>query len=108
VSVFPDEWLADVVVLRGGGRDPRGNPQPETQHPISGVLVGWRATSDPVDRSDQTADYAVLYDQTGNFQWKGTDRVRIPNDFPGPRGVWQVDGQPKPWPLGWEIPLRRA
>lgn len=105
---FPEDWATDAVVLRGGGRDPRGNPKPETRLPVSDLLVGWRATSDPVDRSEQTSDYAVAYDTAGEIDWKADDRVIIPDTFSGPRGTWQIDGQPKRWPLGWELPLRRA
>jgi hypothetical protein len=95
-------------VLRGGGRDSRGNPKPETVLHSGRVLIGWRSTAEPVDRSEVTSDQAVLYDMGRDFEWHGDDRVKIPNDYPGPRGTWQVDGQPKPWPLGWEVPLRRA
>lgn len=109
MSDFPAEWQLTVVILRGGQRDPRGNPQPERKIPREAVLVGWRATSDPLDRSDQTSDYAVLYDQGGDgFRYVDSDRVEIPVNEIGPNGTWQVDGQPKAWPDGWEVPLRRA
>lgn len=105
---MPPEWQVDVEVRRGGGRDARGRPQPETVLQRTGVLVGWRSTADPVDRSDVTSDHAVLYDVGGGFTWHDGDRVVIPGDYAGPRGTWQVDGKPKAWPLGWEVPLRRA
>ena len=108
MSVLPAEWLVDVVVLRGGGRDPRGNPRPEQRIELAGVAVGWRSTADPVDRDDVTSDFAVLYDETGELDWLESDRVELPADNRGPRGVWQVDGRPKAWPVGWEVPLRRA
>jgi hypothetical protein len=107
VSGFPAGWQTPVTLLRGGGRDREGNPKAEERSDTPPVLVGWRSTSDPVDRSEATEDYAVLYDDSFEIAWTPTDRVEIP-DGPWPSGTWQVDGRPKPWPLGWEVPLRRA
>lgn len=108
MSALPGEWLTSVVQRRGGGRDSRGNPKTETERSVGPVAVGWRTSSDPVDRAELTTDSAVLYDQSGTTDWEGSDRVVIPADYPGPTGTWQVEGQPKRWPLGYECALRRA
>jgi hypothetical protein len=97
-----------VTQRRGGGRDSRGRPKPETPREVGPVLIGWRSSTDPTDRSQLTDDLAVLYDQSGSCDWLGDDRVEIPTDYPGPHGTWQVEGQPKQWPAGWEVALRRA
>lgn len=105
---FPADWTTTVTVKRGGGKDRKGNPQPETELKAGPVLVGWRATADPVDRADLTTDLAVLYDETGTTVYERSDRVVIPDTHAGPTGTWQVDGTPKNWPMGWEVPLRKA
>ena len=104
VSQFPAFWRVDVVVVRGGGRDDRGDPLPVTELPVAGCLVGPRATSEPVDRADLVDAGAVLYrDPQPSFTFLSTDRIRTPD------GVeWQVDGDPKVWPKGVEVPLRRG
>lgn len=104
VSQFPAFWRVDVVVVRGGGRDDRGDPLPVTELPVAGCLVGPRATSEPIDRADLVDAGAVLYrDPQPSFVFLSTDRVRTPD------GVeWQVDGDPKVWPMGVEVPLRRG
>lgn len=106
--LYPPEWQTMVTVKRGGARDRKGVAQPETSIAAGPVLVGWRATDDPVDRADLTADTAVLYDRTGTTAYQPSDRIVIPDDFPGPTGTWQVDGTPKRWPSGYEVPLRKA
>lgn len=107
-STFPDGWKTSVTVKRGGAKDRKGVAQPETQFSAGPVLVGWRATADPVDRADLTTDTAVLYDMTGTVTYEPSDRVVIPDDYPGPTGTWQVDGTPKRWPFGYEVPLRKV
>lgn len=108
MSLLPGEWLTEVEQRRGGGRDARGHPKPETHRKVGPVAIGWRSTQDPVDRSDLTSDVAVLLDESGTTDWKPDDRIVIPTDYPGPHGTWQVEGQPKQWPVGWECALRRA
>lgn len=103
-----DGWTTPVTVHRGGGRDARGNPKPETLIPVPFLLIGWRSTSDPIDRGEVTSDFAIAYDEADQLDWNGADRIEIQADYAGPVGMWQVDGQPKRWPLGWEIPLRKA
>ena len=108
VAHFPAEWLCDVVVLRGGGRDSRGNPAPVTEVPVTDCLVGARATMDPLSRGDLTTADAVLYRDLGDgVTFLPTDRVRVPEGTWLSAGVWAVDGEPKAWPLGWEVPLRK-
>jgi len=103
VSRFPPSWRTDVVVLRGGGRDAKGNPLPVKEIPVKDCIVGVRATSDPVDRSDVTSSTAVLYRDPG-FTFLPADRIRVPA---GKRmaGTWSVDGRPGEWPYGWELGL---
>lgn len=104
VSRFPAFWRVDVTVIRGGGRDDRGDPLPVVELPVAGCLVGPRSTSEPVDRADLVDASAVLYrDPQPSFVFLSTDRVRTPD------GVeWMVDGDPKVWPMGVEVPLRRG
>jgi hypothetical protein len=104
--MYPRSWRTDVIVLRGGGRDAKGNPQPTQEIPVKDCIVGARATAEPVDRSDGFDSKAVLYRDPG-FSFLSTDRVRIPK---GARmaGEWSVDGRPGEWPLGVEVGLVRA
>src|SRR5690625_7796417 len=46
VKSFPKDWLTDVIVLRGGGHDPRGNPLPTEEIPLADCLIVPRATSE--------------------------------------------------------------
>ena len=108
VSRFPRKWRVDVIVLRSGGRDAKGNPLPATEIPVTDCIVAPRATSDPVDRSDVVDGKTVLYrDPDPDFTFLPTDRVRVPT---GARmaGDWSVDGRPGEWPLGVEVGLVRA
>ena len=107
VKRFPKSWRADVVVIRSGGRDKKGNPLPSEEFPRTDVLVAPRATSDPVDRSDVTNSTAVLYDGDTTFAYLSTDRIRVP---PGARmaGEWSVEGRPSEWPFGSEVGLVRS
>ncbi|MBT8162798.1 MULTISPECIES: hypothetical protein [Arthrobacter] len=106
VGMFPKAWRTDVVVLRGGGRDAKGNPLPTSEIPVTDCLVGPRATAEPLDRSDVVDSTAALYRDNG-FTFLSTDRVRVPE---GTRmaGEWSIDGLPGEWPYGVEVGLRRA
>jgi len=106
LKMFPKSWLTDVTVLRGGGRDAKGNPLPTVEIQLSGCLIGARATADPIDRSDVTDSKAVLYRGPG-FTFMPSDRIRIAT---GQRmaGEWSVDGRPSEWPFGSEVGLVRA
>lgn len=104
--LFPAQWRTDVVVRRGG-RDNKGNPLPEVAHIVPNVLVGWRGTRNPLDRSDMTSDDAVIYANLGSYFEVG-DKIDIP-DGPWPSGNgWQIDGQPKRWQMGTEVPIRKG
>ncbi|QYC54930.1 head-to-tail stopper [Arthrobacter phage Popper] len=100
------DWQVDVVVLRGGGRDTRGNPLPVQEIPRRGVTVCPRSTQDPLDRSDVADSTAVLYDEDTTFHYQPTDRIRVPA---GGRmaGDWSVSGLPGEWPMGSEIGLSK-
>lgn len=107
LDFLPDEWRTDVVVLRGGGRDPKtSNPLPVIEIPVTGCFVWGRSTSDPVDRSDLATTTAVLYREPG-FEFRPSDRIRVPASAAMP-GMWQVDGRPTLWPFCWEVPLKGA
>ena len=103
---IPKSWLVEVDVLRGGGRDAKGNPLPTVEINVTGCLIGPRATSDPVDRSDLVDSKAVMYRGPG-FTFLSTDRIRVPH---GARmaGMWAVEGRPGEWPFGSEVGLVRA
>ncbi|WP_284763389.1 hypothetical protein [Arthrobacter sp. efr-133-R2A-63] len=103
VSMFPKPWRTDVVVLRGGGRDAKGNPLPAQEIPVTDCIVGSRATAEPLDRSDVVDSKAVLYRDPG-FTFLPADRVRVPE---GARmaGTWSVEGRPGEWPFGSEVGL---
>lgn len=103
VKRFPKEWRTDVTVIRGGGRDAKGNPLPAQEIPLRNCLIAPRATAEPLDRSDVTSSTAVLYRDPG-FTFLPADRVRVPT---GARmaGVWAVDGRPGEWPHGVEVGL---
>lgn len=103
VTRFPAEWLTDVVVLRGGGRDAKGNPLPVTEILVADCLVGQRSTSDPVDRSDVVDGKAILYRDKG-FEFLSTDVIKVP-DSHRMGGRWSVDGRPAEWPTGSEVGL---
>lgn len=105
LNFLPKSWKTDALIIRNGGRDNKGNPKPDTEIPITGFLIAPRATSDPVDQSDVVAATVVGYHASFGFQ--STDRIRIPA---GKRmaGDWSIDGLPKEWPHGSELPLKRA
>ena len=106
VSRFPTTWRTTVTVTRQG-RDQKGNPLPPTSHTVADCMAGWRATTDPVDRADLTSDDAVLYVDDPLADIAEGDRISVPAG-PWASGVWFVDGSPKRWPLGLEVPLRKG
>lgn len=103
LNMFPKSWRVDVIILRGGGKDSKGNPLPVTEIPVDGCLIGPRATSEPLDRSDVTTSTVALYRGPG-FTFLAKDRIRIP-DGSRMAGTWAVDGRPNEWPFGWEVGL---
>lgn len=106
VKRFPKSWRTDVTVIRGGGRDAKGNPLPPVEIPVRDCLIGSRATADPLDRSEVVNSTAVLYRDPG-FTFLPSDRIRVPE---GARmaGLWAVDGRPGEWPQGVEVGLVMA
>lgn len=101
---FPSSWKTDVTVLRGGGRDPFGNPLPTEEIPVTGCLAAARSTAEPLDRTDLTEARGVLYHD--DFEFQPTDRIRFP-ETATLRGTWAVAGEPSRWPMGIEVPLRK-
>ena len=45
VQYLPPEWLVDVTLKSGGGRDSRGNPLPTVSRVVKECLFAPRATS---------------------------------------------------------------
>lgn len=108
VNSLPADWLTDVIVLRGGGRDAKGNPQPPTEIPVDGCLFADKTTAEQMGFSDVVdADAAIYRDPDAGFRFESTDRVRIPDGARG-AGVWSVSGRVQEWPLGVVVPLRKA
>lgn len=106
MSRHREAWRTDVVVLRGGGRDSKGNPLPVVEIPATDCFVGPRAASEPLDRSNGTDGKAVLLREPG-VKFMHTDRIRVPEPHLM-AGEWSVDGRPGEWPKGVEIALVRA
>lgn len=115
---LPDSWKTDATVVRGGGRDSRGNPLPPKTYHIKRVLVGQATTNDPVDNSDKPNSRTLLYTvpdpevtldgvPVEDFRFESTDVIVIPK---GARmaGRWSVDGDPGEWPFGNHLTLVRA
>lgn len=108
VSMFPQEWLTDATIIRGGARDAKGNPQPTQEIPVTGCLIGPRATAQPLDRTNGFDSTAVLYhDLEPGLVFLASDRVRVP-DGALLAGDWSVTGRPGEWPHGWEVGLERV
>lgn len=108
VSRFPDDWRTDVTVLRGGGRDDWGNPEPFVEIPVAYCAVGWSSSVEPEDRTDLTESSAHLYrDPDSGFSFASTDRIIVPDSHPC-AGTWVVDGRPRGWPLGVHVQLKEG
>lgn len=106
VNSFPADWRTDVVVLRSGGRDAKGNPLPVEEIPVKDCLIGPRNTSESNDFSMvASTEMAIYRDPDPVFSFHATDRIRVPE---GQRmaGVWAVDGRPLEYPLGVHVPIR--
>lgn len=106
VRSFPADWLTDVVVLRGGGRDAKGNPLPSEEITVRNCLIGPRNTSESGDFSMVVSSEMALYrDPDPEFRFRSTDRIRVPEDA-RMAGDWAVDGRPMEYPLGVHVPIR--
>lgn len=106
LDFVPEDWKTDIIVLRGGGRDSRGNPITPEEIPRKKVLIAPRTTDEPQDWSEVTQGTMGLFDQDrgDGFHYKTTDIIRVPE---GARmaGDWAIAGRPGEWPLGVEVPL---
>lgn len=106
VSHFPASWLTSVTVLRDGGRDPKGNPLPATEIPLDRCLIGPRSTGESVAGSSLTSsDMSIYRDLDPTFRFQPADRIRVPAGALN-AGEWSVDGRPKEFPLGVEVPVK--
>lgn len=104
VKRFPKSWLTTVTVLRGGGRDSKGNPLPTQEIELTKCIVGPKDSIELSGPSGVASSTAVLYRDPG-FLFQQTDRIRVPA---GNRmaGTWSVDGRPSEWPYGSEVALK--
>lgn len=108
VSRFPASWLTEIVVMRGGGRDDRGNPLPIEEITLEQCLVGPRSTTERAGRDDLTSSAMSIYrDPDPNFRFLPTDQIRVPDGALN-SGDWSVDGRPKEYPLGVEVPIKEG
>lgn len=105
VRAFPADWLTDVVVLRGGGRDAKGNPLPSEEIPVTDCLIGPRNTSEEDGSMVVSSEMALYRDPDPNFRFHSNDRIRVPDDA-RMAGMWAVDGRPMEYPLGVHVPIR--
>ena len=96
---FP-QWACDVTV-KGG----RGKTQPDRVLPR--VLVTPASSTDDEGFTEATIDVADMFLVVpGQVPPKSTDRVLVPEGHPM-SGLFQVEGDPDPWPLGVHVGLRR-
>ena len=107
-SRFPAEWRVTVTVRRSGGRDPRGNPLPETTHEVEDCLVSTQSSvEEPQSRSEAPDTSAYVYAPAGS-DFISTDRIEVPPGPFWPSGSFQVSGEPDKGPLGVRVPMRRS
>lgn len=96
---FP-AWACDVTVKPG-----RGIATPDRV--ITRVLVTPKVSDDDEGFTEATVDTADMYLVVpGQLPPVSTDRVEVPATHPM-RGLFQVEGDPDPWPLGIHVSLRR-
>lgn len=102
---FPDDWFTPVVRVRveSGGVDEYGDTLPgqRTLHDLPPALFAPGGTSEPV----QAGAMPVIVAPT--VYWRGEH----PDINAGDKliiGGWEyeVDGEPKAWPLGLEVALK--
>lgn len=108
---FPSSWRTPVTVERSGGRDPKGNPLPTTEHTVPDCLVSNQTSAEEaLSRSDAPETSAWVYAPPG-ADFTSTDVVVVPESVPPrlwPSGRFQVSGEPDFGPLGTRVPLRRS
>jgi len=100
----------DVIVERGGGKDPKGDQLPGTTHTVPGCLVTTqRTTEEPASRSDLPETTAWLFASPG-ADFQPQDVVTVPDDGRRirPTGRFVVNGDPDFGQLGCRVPLRRV
>ena len=108
VSNFPASWRTSVTVLRGGGRDDRGDPLPVTELPVETCIVGPRSSGEPMERGDVVSfELSIYRDPDPSFRFLSTDRIVVPDTALNP-GTYEVEGKPREFPLGVEIPIKEG
>lgn len=106
VNSFPATWRTSVVVLRGGGRDSKGNPLPVIEIPVSDCLFADKTSQEQMGFTDLVdADAAIYRDPDSSFSFETNDRIVIPAGARG-AGEWSVSGRIQEWPFGVVVPLK--
>jgi len=100
-------WKTDVTVKRSGGRSPKGDPTPGSEHTLHNWLIVPQSSAEPImDRAEDPETSAVGYGEVG-ADVKSTDRVVVPAGHLM-AGTYEVIGDPAFYPLGTVVALRRA
>jgi hypothetical protein len=81
-----------VTVLRGGGLDRFGDPQPDTTHEVANCLLAPAGSSESFDSPNTVVTGYVLYGPP-NTDLLATDRLTLPDE----PGVWHVQGEVGRW-----------
>lgn len=105
---FPPEWFTTVTVQRRGPRDRYGKAGKLEEHTVERCLLAPGGTVGPPVQSGAVQSSPTLYRHEGEepFEFTKDDIIIAPSDSWMP-GTWLVDGRPKRWPFGWEVPLKR-
>lgn len=107
---YPDCWYSTVRVERRTQPDRRGRYDADAKmfEVPRCLLAPGNTSADP--RPSGVVDSAPrLYRHAGeepDFTFQPGDVIICPNNSFLP-GRWHIDGQPKQWPFGWEVPLKR-
>ena len=112
LRITPRHWRTDVTVRSRQGRDRNGVLTSATPRTLTDVMVtpgaaveGAAAPGAGSPPSQATADAATLYAPPGTTV-ASTDQVTVPPTHPL-AGVWDVIGDPSPWPKGVVVNLSR-
>lgn len=99
IEIFP-AWRTDIKVL-----PPRGSKLPTRE--LKKVLVVPASQEDQAGFSEAVDVEANLYiTNPRDTPPESTNRIQVPDSHPM-RGLWQVVGEPAPWPKGTHVQLRR-
>lgn len=108
VSSLPASWRTSVTVIRGGGRDHMGNPVPASEVVLADCVVGPRSSGEPMVQGDVVASGLSVYrDPDPAFRFLSTDKIVVPEGALN-AGTFEVDGRPREFPLGVEVPIKEG